>query len=513
VESITFERSSVLAARFLGQPNVDTTSPGGPPPKEKDAKEAKKPAAGDDLAAPPPGTVAVPKIPKAEPKPNGIRDLHLALSSLREVAINQIMIQCQTDKGQSIWQLDTTGTQNGPLTLRRAGLESWADLFLEPPEGDCFEKEFTITVTYSDNQPANTKVKATEHTNAKLAFDPEAPTPALDARVYVAGDEQLFGKLESIAEETLNLTTPWGDKLGVPMTRVVGVYMGMPDHKETPEAFAKRLKAPGTEDLLLARAKDGEVVAISGVVDGAKANKLAFNYQGKVRSLPLKQVEGLILAARPGPKPPNEVRPTFSLAGGIVVSGRWDAIGASDWKIEVPWGQALKLPAPDVRSVRFRGGQMAYLSDLEPSQVEETPYFGRKSPYRKDLSLSGEPLRLEGQAIEKGLAVHSRTVLTYDLNRGYATFETLVGFDESAKKKGRVDCRVIADGKELYANPDLRADAPPVKLSLPVAGAEQLQLVVDFGPDEDTGDRVIWANARLYKAPPAADRPTPPTKP
>jgi hypothetical protein len=148
---------------------------------------------------------------------------------------------------------------------------------------------------------------------------------------------------------------------------------------------------------------------------------------------------------------------------------------------------------------------MTYLSDLEPSQVEETPYFGRKVAYRKDESLSGGPLKLDGQSIEKGLAVHSRSSLTYDLDRRYATFEALVGFDESAKKKGRVDCRVFADGKEIYANPDLRADAPPVKLALPVTGAEQLKLVIDYGPDEDTGDRVIWANARLYrKASPAA---------
>jgi hypothetical protein len=151
---------------------------------------------------------------------------------------------------------------------------------------------------------------------------------------------------------------------------------------------------------------------------------------------------------------------------------------------------------------------MTYLSDLEPSQVEETPYFGRKVTYRKNLSLTGEPLKIDGQSIEKGLAVHSRSALTYDLDRRYATFEALVGFDESAKKKGRVDCRVLLDGKEIYANPDLRADAPPVRLSLPVAGAEQLKLVIDFGPDEDTGDRVIWGNARLYRRPPSTT-PTP----
>ncbi len=505
VETIAFERSATLAARSLGQPNVDTTGPGGAPAKDaKDSKDAKKPAAGDDLSAPPPGTVPAVVIAKVDPKPNGIRDLHLALSSLREAAVKQVMIQCPTDKGQASWRLDTAGSQDWPLTLARAGLETWADLFLEPPAGDCHDKEFTITLTYADGQNAVAKVKATMHTDPKLAFDPEAPTPALDARVYLSGDEQLFGKLEAIGEDALTLTTPWGDRLDVPMARVVGVYMGMPDHKETPAAFAKRLKARGNEDLLLARAKDGEVVAIAGVVEGAKANKLTFLYQGKGRTLPLKQVEGLILAGRPGPKPPTEVRPTFALAGGIVVSGRWAAIEAAAWQVEAPWGQVLKLPAAEVRQVRFRGGQMTYLSDLEPSRADETPYFGRRSPYRKDVDLAGAALRLDGQAIEKGLAVHSRSALTYDLDRRYATFEALVGFDDAGRKKGRVDCRVFADGKELYANPDLRADAPPVRLNLPVAGAEQLKLVVDFGPDEDTGDRVIWANARLYRRPPGA---------
>ncbi len=122
------------------------------------------------------------------------------------------MIQCQTDKGPTSWQLDTAGSPDWPLTMSRAGLETWADLFLEPPPGDCHDKEFTITLTYADGQPATTKVKATEHTDPKLKFDPESPTPALDARVYLAGDEQLFGKLEAITDEPLTLTTPWGDR-------------------------------------------------------------------------------------------------------------------------------------------------------------------------------------------------------------------------------------------------------------------------------------------------------------
>ena len=149
---------------------------------------------------------------------------------------------------------------------------------------------------------------------------------------------------------------------------------------------------------------------------------------------------------------------------------------------------------------------MTYLSDLEPSRVEETPYFGRRSPWRKDVNLVGEPLKMAGRTYDRGLAVHSRSALTYDLSGQYAQFQVLVGFDESAKKLGRVDCRIFADDKELYANSDLRADAPPISLVLPVAGAERLKLVVDFGPDQDTGDRVIWANARLFRTPPPASK-------
>jgi hypothetical protein len=198
------------------------------------------------------------------------------------------------------------------------------------------------------------------------------------------------------------------------------------------------------------------------------------------------------------------VRPTFTLSGGLVLAGRWAKIEGDKWQVETTWGQTVKLPSAEIRGVRFRGGQMAYLSDLVPSKVEETPYFARRSPYRRDVALDGSPLKLDDQVIEKGISVHSRTELTYDLDRRSATFEALVGFDASGGKKGRVDCRVFADGKELYANPDLRADAPPVRLSLSVSEAEQLRLVVDFGPDEDTGDRVIWANARLYRRAPAA---------
>ena len=472
--------------------------------KKDDAKkdEPKKSDSADDANAPPPGTAAAAKAePKVEPKKNGIRDLELTLSGLNPSPIRQVTVTCQTDKGAITWQLNTSGSQAWPLVVRRSGTEGWASLFLEPPSADCFGKNFTVAVTYQDNQNGNAKVESNKHSDAKLAVDPKGPAaPKPNAWIFLVGDEKLFGRVESIGEDSLKLTTPWQDQIDVPLSRVVGIKVSLLDPKEPADAFVRRLKARGTEDLLLARSKEGEVVPIAGLLEGSEGDRLLFRYQGKTRKLPFEMVEGIVMAARPDPTTPDAPRSTFVLPGGVSLTGRWKSLEAESWKVETPWGQEVNLPAADVQRVKFRGGRVTYLSDLVPSKVEETPFFGRKFPYKRDTSLLGEPIKLAGQVYERGLAVHSRSSLTFDLEHRYETFEALVGFDDASRSKGRVDCRVFADGKEIYANPDLRADQPPIAIKLPVAGAEQLRILIDFGKGQDTGDRVLWANARLTRA-------------
>ncbi|WP_337174070.1 NPCBM/NEW2 domain-containing protein [Paludisphaera sp.] len=496
LEGIRFERdAAAFAARFVGQPNVDVTQ-GAPVPGKGD--EPAKQAAPDDVAAPPPGTVAVKPPPKVEAKKNGIRDIQIALSGLRPAKIQQIQINCQTDQGQTSWQLEGAG--GWPLVLRRSGTDPTADAFLEPPPADCHQKQFMVNVTYEDGQSAATNFQADGHSDAKLAFDENSPAAATpDAWVFLDGGDRLFGKLEGVADDVLKLATPWKQTLAVPLSRIAGVHVVLEDRKETPDSFDRRLKARGTEDLLLARAKNGEIVPISGILEGVDGGRLSFTYQGRSRSLPVGQVEGIVLADRPSASD-DGVLATFLLLGDVAVTGRWKAIEGADWKLETPWGQEVKLPAAEIREVRLRGGKLTYLSDLEPSKVEEASFFGRLVPWRRDASLSGGKLKMDGRAHDRGIAVHSRCVLTYELGGGYDTFEALVGFDDEARGRGRVDFRVLADDEEIHAAPDMRGDAPPVPLKLKVAGASRLKIVVDFGAGQDVGDRVILADARLFRA-------------
>jgi hypothetical protein len=147
-----------------------------------------------------------------------------------------------------------------------------------------------------------------------------------------------------------------------------------------------------------------------------------------------------------------------------------------------------------------QGGRVTSLSDLEPVAVEEAPYFGRVIPWRRDAGFDGEPARLRGKLPGRVVAMHSRSVLTYALDGAFEKFKATLGFDDSAAGRGRVDCRVMVDGREALTRKDFRAVDDPVVVEVSLDGAKQLSLEVDFGQAEDTGDRILWAEPRLFRA-------------
>ena len=59
---------------------------------------------------------------------------------------------------------------------------------------------------------------------------------------------------------------------------------------------------------------------------------------------------------------------------------------------------------------------------------------------------------------------------------------------------------MLADGKPLFEKLEAKGDQPPQDLKLKVDGVRELTLEVDYGRNDDVGDRVAWANARLLRA-------------
>ena len=78
-------------------------------------------------------------------------------------------------------------------------------------------------------------------------------------------------------------------------------------------------------------------------------------------------------------------------------------------------------------------------------------------------------------------------------------FQAELGIDDSTGGRGSVQFRVLVDGQERFASPIIRGGNPPVPVSVDVAGAKKLELVVDYADRADVLDHADWLNARLTK--------------
>lgn len=119
---------------------------------------------------------------------------------------------------------------------------------------------------------------------------------------------------------------------------------------------------------------------------------------------------------------------------------------------------------------------------------------------QRDRAVDGRPLRVGGHEISKGLGMHSRSRVTFDLAGKYRSLLASVGLDDTTTGHGTVACAVEVDGKRLFDIPSLSRTSGSIQLPvIELAGAKRLTLIVDFGNLGDVQDRVNWCDAVLLK--------------
>jgi hypothetical protein len=162
-------------------------------------------------------------------------------------------------------------------------------------------------------------------------------------------------------------------------------------------------------------------------------------------------------------------------------------------------GAKWKAAAKDLVFLMPQTGRAVYLSDVRPDEYRFLPYLETKWPYRTDRNVTGGQLRCGGRLYLKGLGVHSAARLSYRLDRPWRRFQGELGIDDSTGGLGSVGFRVFVDGKQKYSSPPVRGGMPPQAVSIDLAGAKKLDLVVDYGEAGDVLDHADWLDARLVK--------------
>ncbi len=245
--------------------------------------------------------------------------------------------------------------------------------------------------------------------------------------------------------------------------------------------------------------KDGKVKAVLGQVVGLDREYLRFKFDGEERRIKLDRLVGVSLAQRESP-PEKSLYVSVLFNNGDVLAARIEGLESGILRVAPLASEGgFAIPLAAVAKVDVINGRLTWVGDLKPAAVVQVPYFDRLMPYQVNRSLTGGPLTLSDGVVTRGIAVHSKCVLTYDIGGEFETFRGKIGFQQPEGKIGRAAVRVVGDEKVLWRDSDLKGDAKPSPLEINVSGVKTLTLEVDYGKNQDVGGRVVWGEVRLIK--------------
>lgn len=296
-----------------------------------------------------------------------------------------------------------------------------------------------------------------------------------------------------------------GKECALPLAAVSLIWLDAPAGAGDAEILLRRLaRAARPADRVLLRNGD----ALDGILGALNEAKLEMSVAQKATAIELDKVAIVALSTEVAETSiPRGPYARITLLGDAASSGTRLSIRSATCadgttlEAETLFGAKLRVPLGQVAGLDVFQGSATYLSDLKPASYEHQPFLDATWPFVTDGSVTGRDLRLAGGVHDKGLGMHSRSRLTYRLKGPYQRFEAMVGLDEKTGRGGSARVRVLVDGKpaSLGTPRELTAGAEPLAISVPLRGARELTLEVDFGKSGNVRDHVNWVDARLVK--------------
>ncbi|MBM3891569.1 MAG: hypothetical protein FJ388_20850, partial [Verrucomicrobia bacterium] len=333
----------------------------------------------------------------------------------------------------------------------------------------------------------------------RLADPPPADRWRLGYLVQTTAGDSLRTERLRLRNDRLLVETPLAGLTELPLHAAALIWLTPP--ATIPDATRREIErtATGTlrQDTVFVR-KEGEWVKVEGILQSLDENRVVFRWQETEREIPLTLAAAIALAGSRPPVAPRETLAAVHGRDGSCLVGAVRSWTAESITLDSPALGAVTMPLDGVAVLDAIWGRSVFVSDLEPATVNEAGYYGTKFPWRRNASVSGGPLMLRGHVFERGLGVHSRSSLTYRLDKKFSLLTGMIGLNDGASALGHAEFVVRGDGKELFRTAMAAGEAPkPLRVN--VSGMEKLELLVDFGRNEDTGDHADWAELRLVK--------------
>ncbi len=370
-----------------------------------------------------------------------------------------------------------------------------------------------VTIATADGQRRISCDDISEVVLAPDAYDPQAdPMQRRGATtiVTVYGDV-LDASVNGMAETVLSFDSSLTGRHEVDIRNVSAIYLSGRNERpgEIADACRQMEIDTGSSDRLLVRQPEGGDLSVLGALlsitdeplsQGSPIRKttITFTWQGAERKMSAENVRAILLA---------DVADREIPLAGHVIGADGSRIGftaiellGDEITIDSPALGTLTIARENVAAIRFVSHRVVHLADLDPTAVEERGMIIDPLAHRRNHSVGGGPLRLDGVIYATGLGLHSFTELTYDIDGEFSSFVAVVGIDDSVRPNGDAALTIYGDGERLIGPMALTGEAPGVTIRCELDGVRQLTIRVDFGDDGlGVADHVDLAGASLIK--------------
>ena len=355
----------------------------------------------------------------------------------------------------------------------------------------------------------------------KIRFSQLAGSDAQQATRWV---ELTDGSMILVSEYTVSgksaqLTLFGGQKTEVPVRTIRAVRYRKQDEQQ--QAVWLRMRTERAQSDRLVIRKNDRIDSLDGVLHDISAEAVQFQLGDEIIPVKLAKIEGVIYQHGAAPEHPPAIVKITDKEGSIFEGAEWSTTDQS-MSLRTPAGLQIERPLDHIAQIDFSSDKIIYLTSLEPKSIEWTPFFASgaidellKTFYRpkfdRALTRSASAaddgklkLAVENAEISRvdsyrrGLAIHSRTSIVFELPEQARRFRATVGIDARVRDSGHVRLILRGDGQQLFAEPIAGTDDPR-ELSVDVAGVRMFEIVVDYGENQDIGDHLNLCNARIVK--------------
>ena len=394
-------------------------------------------------------------------------------------------------------------------TIAAAGLLSLAavDVEVQPLSGDAWSGQLvaisdtTVTVGTPDGPK---KLEFAE----LISVTPKRKTQASDTAptcwIRLLDGSQLKVTSYTVKDRKALVKFPSGGTLELP-TRAIHSVRLKPLNDTLREQWTEILEAKSSGDLIAIQATAESLDSRDGILQDVTEDKVHFKLDDDVIPANRAKLFGLKYHSV-GRSLPKSVCRIVDINGNVWNS-RAVTLDGDALQLTSSTNVRHKLGLDQIEVLDFSAGNIVYLSDVDPESVRWTPFHGLKLPSEgklyapqrnRGLLFDGEKLMLGDRAYDKGLAIHSRTEMTFRLTDEFKHFHTLAGIDDRVGDDGDIELIIFGDKRELFRKSLTGADEP-LPIHLNIEGVKRLRILVDYGKKSVFADHLNLCQVRISK--------------